>query len=153
MFSDYPFLMAMALQIFEAFVGIFLIMSFSLNSRDFLALCERNLDDSCNFFVRGYLSLIWKDSTTHNMYDLALYVKEGFPFARNVSLETSLGFYLRFPLALLYLVSYFFFPLSITFFVSILCTYFDSIFFLYKWYTHVYYQHLWYKDYKNKRNL
>ena len=58
MFPDYPFLMAMALQIFEAFVGIFLIMSFSLNSRDFLALCERNLDDSCNFFVRGYLSLI-----------------------------------------------------------------------------------------------
>ena len=38
------------------------------NSPDILALCETNLDgsiDSGNFFVRGYLPLIWKDSSTH----------------------------------------------------------------------------------------
>ena len=38
------------------------------NSPDILALCETNLDDSIdsgNFFVRGYLSLIRKDSSTH----------------------------------------------------------------------------------------
>ena len=39
-----------------------------LNSPDILALCETNLDDSTdsgNFSVRGYLSLIRKDSITH----------------------------------------------------------------------------------------
>ena len=39
-----------------------------LNSPDVLALCEANLDgsiDSCNFSVRGYLPLIWKDFSTH----------------------------------------------------------------------------------------
>ena len=38
------------------------------NSPDILAQCETNLDgsiDSGNFFVRGYLPLIWKDSSTH----------------------------------------------------------------------------------------
>ena len=38
------------------------------NSPDILALCETNLDDSIgsgNFFVRGYLPLILKDSITH----------------------------------------------------------------------------------------
>ena len=53
------------------------------NSPDILALCETNLDDSIdsgNFSVRGYLPLIWKDSTTH-MHGLAVYVKEELPFA------------------------------------------------------------------------
>ena len=53
------------------------------NSPDILALCEANLYgsiDSGNFFVRGYLSLIQKDSSTH-MHGLAVYVKEGLPFA------------------------------------------------------------------------
>ena len=48
-----------------------------------MALYETNLDDSVdsdNFSVRGYLPLIWKDSVTY-MYDLAVYVKEGLPFA------------------------------------------------------------------------
>ena len=48
-------------------------------SPDVVALDETNLDDSIdsgNFFVRGYLPLIWKDSSTH-MQDLAVYVKEG----------------------------------------------------------------------------
>ena len=51
------------------------------NSRDILALCERNLDvsiDSGNFSVRGYLPLIREDSSTH-MHSLAVYAKEGLP--------------------------------------------------------------------------
>ena len=53
------------------------------NSPGILALCETNLDgstDSENFSVRGYLPLIQKDSVTH-MHGLAVYVKEGLPFA------------------------------------------------------------------------
>ena len=53
------------------------------NSPDILALCETNQDnstDSGNFFVRGCLPLIRKDSGTH-MHGLAIYVKEGLPFA------------------------------------------------------------------------
>ena len=59
------------------------------NSPDILALCETNLDDSVdsgNFSVRGYLPLIRKDSSTH-MHGLAVYVKEGLPFARDLSLQ------------------------------------------------------------------
>ena len=97
------------------------------NSLDILALCETNLDDSIdsgNFSVRGYLHLIRKDSTTH-MHGLAVYVKEGLPFARDLSLENSADSYLCFRLALLHSVSYFFFlyqspSLS-------LCMVFDSI--------------------------
>ena len=65
------------------------------HSPDILALCETNLDhaiDSGNFSVRGYLPLIRKDSTTH-MHCLAVYVKEGVPFARDLSLENSSNFY------------------------------------------------------------
>ena len=75
------------------------------------ALCETNLDDSIdsgNFSVRGYLPLIRKDSSTH-MHGLAVYVKEGLPFARDLSLENSADSYLCFRLALLHSVSYFFF--------------------------------------------
>ena len=85
------------------------------NSPDILALCETNLDDSIdsgNFSVRGYLPLIWKDSSTY-MHGLAVYVKEGLPFARNVTLENFVDSYLCFQLALLPLS---FFPLWITFF-------------------------------------
>ena len=96
------------------------------NSPDILAVCETNLDDSIdsgNFSVRGYLPLIRKDSITH-MHGLAVYVKEGLPFAWDLSLENSADSYLCFWLALLHLVSYFFFlyqsPL-------LLCTVFDSI--------------------------
>ena len=58
-------------------------------------------------------------------HGLAVYVKEGLPFARDLSLENSADSYLRFWLALLHSVSYFFFlyrPPS-----SSLCTVFDSI--------------------------
>ena len=68
------------------------------NSPDILALCETNLDDSIdsgNFSVRGYLPLIRKDSNT-NMHDLAVYVKKGLSFARDLSLENSADSYLSF---------------------------------------------------------
>ena len=91
------------------------------NSPDILALCKTNLDgsiDSSNFSVRGYLPLIWKNFVTH-MHGLAIYVKQGLPFAQELSLENSADSYLFFWLALIHSVSYFFFPLSITIFVVI----------------------------------
>ena len=97
------------------------------NSPDILALCETNLDDSIdsgNFSVRGYLPLIRKDSSTH-MHGLAVYVKEGLPFTRDLSLENSADSYLCFRLALLHSVSYFFFLYPSP--SSSLCTVFDSI--------------------------
>ena len=81
------------------------------NSPDTFALCETNLDDSIdsgNFSVMGYLPLFQKDSITH-MHGLAVYVKEGHPFTRELSLENSVDSYLCFWLALLHSVSYFFF--------------------------------------------
>ena len=66
------------------------------NSPYILALCETNLDDSIdygNFSVRGYLPLNRKDSFTH-MDGLAVYVKDGLPFARDLSLENSVDSYL-----------------------------------------------------------
>ena len=81
------------------------------NSPDILALCETNLDysiNSGNFSVTAYLPLIRKDSITH-MHGLVVHVKEGLPFARDLSLENSTDSYLCFRLALLHSVSYFFF--------------------------------------------
>ena len=43
------------------------------------------------------------------MHGLAVYMKEGLLFARDLSLENSLDSYLGFQLALLHSVSYFFF--------------------------------------------
>ena len=100
------------------------------NSPDILALCETNLDDSIdsgNFSVRGYLPLIWKDSTTH-IHGLAVYVKEGLPFAWDLSLENSADSYLCFWLALLHSVSYFFFLYRSP--SSSLCTVFDLLIYL-----------------------
>ena len=74
--------------------------------------------------MRGYLPIIRKDSTTH-MYGLAVYVKEGLPFAWNLSLENFADSYLCFRLALLHSVSYFFFLYRSP--SSSLCTIFDSI--------------------------
>ena len=68
------------------------------NYSEIFALCETNLDDSIdsdNFSVRSYLSLIQKYCTTH-MHDLAVYVKEGLPFAHDLSLENSASSYLCF---------------------------------------------------------
>ena len=97
------------------------------NSPDILALCETNLDDSIdsgNFSVTGYLPLIRKDSGTH-MHGLAVYVKEGLPFAQDLSLENSADSYLYFRLALLHSMSYFFFLYRSP--SSALCMVFDSI--------------------------
>ena len=61
------------------------------NSLDIFALYETNLVgsiDSGNFFVRGYVHLIGKDFITH-MHGLTVYVKEGLPFAQELSLENS----------------------------------------------------------------
>ena len=79
--------------------------------------------DSGNFSVRGYLPLIRKDFVTH-MYGFVVYVKEGLPFARDLSQENSADSYLSFRLALLHSLSYLFFlywSLS-----SLICTIFDS---------------------------
>ena len=92
-----------------------------------LALCESNLDDSIdsgNFSVRGYLPLLRKDSSTH-MHGLAVYVKAGLPFARDLSLENSSDSYVCFGLALLHSVSHVFFLYRSPF--SALCTVFNSI--------------------------
>ena len=67
------------------------------NSSDILALCQTNQDDSIDFgnlCVKGYLPLIHKGSSTH-MHGLTVYVKEGPPFARDLSLENSADCYLR----------------------------------------------------------
>ena len=59
------------------------------------------------------------------MHGLAVYMKEGLPFARDLSLENSADSYLCYRLALLHSVSYFFFLYRSPF--SALCTVFDSI--------------------------
>ena len=97
------------------------------NSPEILALCETNLDDSVdsgNFSMRGYLSLIRKDSSTH-MHGLTDYVEEGLTFAQDLSLEKSADAYLYFRLALLHSVSYIFSLYRSS--SSSLCTVFDSI--------------------------
>ena len=90
------------------------------NSTDILALCETNLDDSIdfgNFSVRSYLPLIRKDSSTH-MHGLAVYVKDGLPFASDLSLENSADSYL-FSTGFTSLSVLLLFPLSITFVVIV----------------------------------
>ena len=54
--------------------------------------------------MRGYLPLIRKDSSTH-VHGPANYVKEGLPFARDLSLENSSDSNLYFQLALLHSVT------------------------------------------------
>ena len=77
-----------------------------------------------NFSVRGYFPLLRKNSTTH-MHGLAVYIKVGLLFLRDLSQENSVDSCLSFRLALLYSVSYFPFlygPSSLS-----LCMIFDSI--------------------------
>ena len=59
------------------------------------------------------------------MHGLAVYVKEGLPFAQDLSLENSVGPYLCFQLALLHSVSYMFFLYRLS--SLSLCMVFDSI--------------------------
>ena len=68
------------------------------SSPNILVLYETNLDDSIDCgksSVTGYLPLVRKDYTTH-MHGLAVYVKEGLPFAQDLSLENSVDSYLCF---------------------------------------------------------
>ena len=81
------------------------------------------MDDSVDS-VRHYLPLIRKDSITH-MYGLAVSVKEGLPFARDLSLENSVDSYLSFRLALLRSLPYFFFLSRSP--SLLLCIVFDAI--------------------------
>ena len=74
--------------------------------------------------MRGYLPSIQKDSITH-MHGLAVYVKEGLPFAQDLSLESSEDSHLCSQLALLHSVSYFFFLYQSP--NLLLCTVFHSI--------------------------
>ena len=94
---------------------------------DTLAQCEGNMDDSIDsgdFYVRGYLPLIWKDSGTH-MHGRAVYVKEGLSFAQDPYLENSADSYLCFRQTLHHSASYFFFLYWSS--SSALCMAFDSI--------------------------
>ena len=59
------------------------------------------------------------------MHGLAVYVKEGLPFARDLALENSADSYLCFGVAILHSVCYFFFLYRSH--SSSLCTVFDSI--------------------------
>ena len=83
-----------------------------------------NPTDSGNFSARSYLPLFQKDSVTH-MHGLAVYVKEGLPFAWDLFLENSEDSYLCFRLAFLHSVSHFFFLYQSP--SSSLYTVFDSI--------------------------
>ena len=64
--------------------------------------------------MRGYLPLIREDSITHT-HGLAIFVKEGLPFARDLSSEYS-AFLLMFSIGFTSLSVLLLFPLSITFF-------------------------------------
>ena len=79
---------------------------------------------SVNFSVRVYLPLIRKNPNTH-IHVLAVYVKEGLSFVRDLSLENSEDSYLCFQIALLHSVYYFFFLYRSP--SSSLCTLFDSV--------------------------
>ena len=77
-----------------------------------------------NWFWQFLCCRIPKDSITY-MHGLAVYVKEGLPFAQDLSLENSSDSYLCFQLALLHSVSYFFFLYQSP--TLSLCMVFDSI--------------------------
>ena len=116
------------IQIFEAFVSILLIVHLSFNQTvlTFLLYVRQTWMAQLILAISlwGYLPLILKDSSTH-MHVLVAYVKEGLPFAQDVSLENSADSYLCFWLALCHSVLYFFFLyLLLSLF---LCMVFDSI--------------------------
>ena len=73
-------------------------MNLSLNqTRDIFVLYEKNLDDSIDpaISLQDYLPLIRKNYVAH-IHGLAVYVKEGLPFAQCLSLEKSADSYLCF---------------------------------------------------------
>ena len=74
--------------------------------------------------MTGYLPLIQRDCITH-IHGLAVFVKEGLPFTRDLPLENSVESYLYFRPFLLLSVSYFSFVYRSSSWS--LCTVFDSI--------------------------
>ena len=73
----------------------------------FLLLCEIILDDwsdSGNFSVRGHLPLFNPKGFCYSYSQTCSFMKEGFPFAENLSLQKSADSYLCFQLALLHSV-------------------------------------------------
>ena len=79
-------------------------------------LCVRQISMT-QLILAISLPLIRKDSGTH-IYGIVVYVKEGLPFACNLSLENSSDCFSWFTQALLHCVL-FIFPLSVTFFVFV----------------------------------
>ena len=89
------------------------------NSPDIIALCEKNLDDSVDsgtFSERSCLHLIQRESSTH-MHVFAVYMKEGLPFAEDLS-RNHLQI-LTYVFSWLYFTVLLLFPLLITFFVFV----------------------------------
>ena len=118
-------------KIFVAFIQMLMNVNLSLNqSLLTFRLCETetNFDesiDSGNFSVKGCLPSIQKDSITY-MHSLAVYVKEGLPFASDVSLENSMDFCMFFTDFTTFSVLLLF-PLSIAFFSFFYVWFFYSI--------------------------
>ena len=84
---------------------------FESTSPDIFPLGETGLEESINstnFSLTGYPPFIRKNSVTH-MHGLAVCMSKKLPLANNLSFENSKDSHLRFRLALLHLVSYFFF--------------------------------------------
>ena len=88
------------------------------NSPDILPQWETSLDDSIdsgNFSVRGYLPVLRKNSCTY-MHGFAVYVKEGLPFARDLSIE---NFFLQKLQILIYVFDWRYFTQCLASFFSI----------------------------------
>ena len=89
------------------------------NSPDTLGLCETKLDDSIdsgNFSVRGYLSLIQKDSITH-MHGFCSLCEERTSFCTGFISRKLFGFLLLFSTGFASVSVLLLSPLSITFFI------------------------------------
>ena len=88
-------LLILALQIFEAFLQILLIVNLLLNQTLLTLLLYVTQTWMVQLILGGYLPLIQKDSSTH-MHGLTVYAKEGLPFAWDLSLKNSADSYLCF---------------------------------------------------------
>ena len=98
----------------------------NFESHNSVKLSFRNIWGLCSNFcwlrIFPWIKLSWHSCS---VYGLTVYVKEGLPLARDLSLESSADSYLCFGLALFFSVSYFFFLYRSPF--SSLCTVFNSI--------------------------
>ena len=98
----------------------------NFESHNSVKLSFRNIWGLCSSFcwlrIFPWIKLSWHPCS---VCGLTVYVKEGLPLARDLSLENSADSYLSFRLALLHSVSYFFFLYRSP--SSSLCTDFDSI--------------------------